>query len=297
MTSPIGAPDSVTTRGSAKSFAAWLLVAAFLLLGSLGALSAATATSRYERDVARMVFNDNLQVLDDARRKAGSAEDSLKAALSTSRDPSHEDQYIVISIADHRLWYKRKDEVVFTTRVATGSGKVLAKSTKGKTKEESEWKFETPRGRLVVQYKETDPFWVPPDWHYVEIGHKKKAQPVQLKRGAPFALGDGSTLIVDDAEIVRQYPDGRAEVLEGGEGREIVADGKIFIPPFGTNNRKFSGVVGTHRLNLGDGYALHGTDVPSSIGRSVSHGCVRLRNEDIETLYQLVPVGTPVYIY
>ncbi|MGH7694646.1 MAG: L,D-transpeptidase, partial [Gemmatimonadaceae bacterium] len=90
---------------------------------------------------------------------------------------------------------------------------------------------------------------------------------------------------------------GRAEVLEGGEGREIVADGKIFIPPFGTNNRKFTGVVGTHRLNLGDGYGLHGTDVPSSIGRSVSHGCVRLRNEDIETLYQLVPVGTPVYIY
>jgi lipoprotein-anchoring transpeptidase ErfK/SrfK len=29
----------------------------------------------------------------------------------------------------------------------------------------------------------------------------------------------------------------------------------------------------------------------------VSHGCVRLRNEDIEQLYEMVPVGTPVYIY
>jgi lipoprotein-anchoring transpeptidase ErfK/SrfK len=29
----------------------------------------------------------------------------------------------------------------------------------------------------------------------------------------------------------------------------------------------------------------------------VSHGCIRLRNEDIETLYRLVPTGTPVYIY
>jgi lipoprotein-anchoring transpeptidase ErfK/SrfK len=297
MTSPMKTREPAATRSDAKSFGAWLLVAVLLLLGSLGAVSAATATSRYERDVARMVFNDNLQVLEDARRKAGSAADSLKDELATSRDPEHEDQYIVISIADHRLWYKRKDEVVFTTRVATGSGKVLAKSTKAKTKEDSEWKFETPRGRLVVKNKETDPFWVPPDWHYVEIGHKKKAQPVQLKRGAPIPLSDGSTIFVDDAEIVRQFADGRAEVLEGGEGREIVADGKIFIPPFGTNNRKFSGVVGTHRLNLGDGYALHGTDVPSSIGRSVSHGCVRLRNEDIETLYQLVPVGTPVYIY
>lgn len=294
--SPMETPTADTTT-RAKGFALWLLLAVLLLLGSLAALSAAAATSRYARDVARMVFNDNLQVLDDARRKAGTAADSLKEALATSRDPVHEEQYIVISIADHRLWYKRQDQVVFTTRVATGSGKILAKAQKGKTKEDSEWKFETPRGRLVVKNKETDPFWVPPDWHYVEIGHKKKAQPVQLKRGSPFGLSDGSTLAVDNAEIVRQFPDGRAEVLEGGEGREIVADGKIFIPPFGTNNRKFSGVVGTHRLNLGDGYALHGTDVPSSIGRSVSHGCVRLRNEDIETLYQLVPVGTPVYIY
>ena len=49
------------------------------------------------------------------------------------------------------------------------------------------------------------------------------------------------------------------------------------IPPFGTNQRKYKGVLGTHRLVLGDGYALHGTDKPESIGRSVSHGCVRLR--------------------
>jgi lipoprotein-anchoring transpeptidase ErfK/SrfK len=272
-----------------------LTAATILLLGSFAAVSAKMVETRYERDVARMVFNDNLQLLEDARRSAGANADSLAAALAASRNPGHEDQYIVISIADHRLWYKRQDQVVFTTRVATGSGQVLAKG-KG-TGKDAEWKFETPRGRLTVLYKETDPVWVPPDWHYIEVAHKKKAQPIQLTRGTPFELPDGSALLVDEAEIVRQHADGSAEVLEGGEGREIVIDGKVFIPPFGTNHRKFAGVVGTHRLNMGDGYALHGTDVPSSIGRSVSHGCVRLRNEDIETLYQLVPVGTPVYIY
>ena len=56
-------------------------------------------------------------------------------------------------------------------------------------------------------------------------------------------------------------------------------------------------MLGTHRLNLGNGYALHGTNNPSSIGRSVSHGCIRLRNEDISKLYDMVPVGTPIYIY
>ena len=81
------------------------------------------------------------------------------------------------------------------------------------------------------------------------------------------------------------------------EGKEIMANGNIIIPPYGTRQRKYKGVLGTFRLNLGDGYALHGTDDPNSIGRSVSHGCVRLRNEDIETLFNIVPVGTPVYIY
>lgn len=293
--------STITTRPTPRtSFwkLALLLVLLFLLLmGSLGALSVTAAESRYERDVARMVFNDNLQLLDDARRSAGRAADSLQGALTASSDAAQEDSYIVISIADHRLWYKRQDQVVFTTRVATGSGRVLAKNTRKAQDKDSEWKFETPRGRLVVKSKETDPAWVPPDWHYVEVSHKKKAQLIQMKRGSPYALSDGSSLVVDEAEIVRRYPDGRAEVLEGGDGLEIVVDGKLFIPPFGTSHRRFLGVLGSHRLNLGDGYALHGTNAPNSIGRSVSHGCVRLRNEDIETLYQLVPVGTPVYIY
>jgi len=48
---------------------------------------------------------------------------------------------------------------------------------------------------------------------------------------------------------------------------------------------------------MGNGYAIHGTNQPQTVGRAVSHGCVRLRNEDIAKLYAMVPVGTPVYIY
>ena len=69
--------------------------------------------------------------------------------------------------------------------------------------------------------------------------------------------------------------------------------GNIIIPPFGVNQRRYKGVLGTRRLVLGDGYGIHGTNAPETIGRSVSHGCVRLRNEDIEKLYEMVPVGTP----
>ena len=42
---------------------------------------------------------------------------------------------------------------------------------------------------------------------------------------------------------------------------------------------------------------MHGTNQPDTVGRAVSHGCVRLRNEDIAKLYAMVEVGTPVYIY
>jgi lipoprotein-anchoring transpeptidase ErfK/SrfK len=47
----------------------------------------------------------------------------------------------------------------------------------------------------------------------------------------------------------------------------------------------------------GDGQlGIHGTDDPSSIGKSVSHGCVRVPNDVIEQLSELVPLGTPVTI-
>jgi L,D-transpeptidase ErfK/SrfK len=44
------------------------------------------------------------------------------------------------------------------------------------------------------------------------------------------------------------------------------------------------------------GYGIHGTNNPKSIGRAVSHGCIRLYNEDVIEVYDLTPVGTPVTI-
>jgi L,D-transpeptidase ErfK/SrfK len=41
---------------------------------------------------------------------------------------------------------------------------------------------------------------------------------------------------------------------------------------------------------------IHGTTSPESIGRYASHGCIRMHNEQVEQLYELVPVGTKVII-
>jgi lipoprotein-anchoring transpeptidase ErfK/SrfK len=68
-------------------------------------------------------------------------------------------------------------------------------------------------------------------------------------------------------------------------------DGKG-IPYGDTNN-----VLGTHWLALDvPGYGIHGTWQPETIGKQASAGCIRLVNAEIEELFTLVPVGTPVTI-
>ena len=271
---------------------AWGLLGAVLLMmvGST-ALFARTALVRHERDVNRMVFNDNLELLEEVRKSSGAVDDSLAEASATAIPATSGKPYLVVSIEDHRLWYKLGDSVLFTTEVATGSGRVLEAGT-------GSWKFDTPRGRLVVQEKQIDPAWVPPDWHFVEQARKRGLGIIKLERGTTLPGSDGSVITVSGTEVVRRHADGREEPISAGvEGREIVAGGNMIIPPFGSSQRRYKGVLGTHRLMLGDGYALHGTDKPETIGKSVSHGCIRLRNADIAKLHDLVAVGTPVYIY
>jgi lipoprotein-anchoring transpeptidase ErfK/SrfK len=63
----------------------------------------------------------------------------------------------------------------------------------------------------------------------------------------------------------------------------------IVIPP-GSNNP-----LGTRWMGLSaKGYGIHGTNVPSSIGKSASHGCIRMRRADLEELFNKVDVGVIV---
>jgi hypothetical protein len=65
-------------------------------------------------------------------------------------------------------------------------------------------------------------------------------------------------------------------------------DGKVVKP--GPSNP-----VGTRWMSLGyKGYGLHGTNQPQSIGHAASHGCIRMRNHDVEELFELVRVGDEV---
>lgn len=66
----------------------------------------------------------------------------------------------------------------------------------------------------------------------------------------------------------------------------------IVVPPESPHN-----VLGTRWMGFDlPGYGIHGTVEPETIGQQVTAGCVRMRNEEVEELYSLIPAGTEVVI-
>jgi lipoprotein-anchoring transpeptidase ErfK/SrfK len=69
------------------------------------------------------------------------------------------------------------------------------------------------------------------------------------------------------------------------------------IPPPDSPKRLVKNHLGKYALDLGDGIMIHGTDDIDSLGRRASHGCVRLPEDMLETVYKSAKVGTDVYIF
>lgn len=235
--------------------------------------------------IDRMIENQvNAQVaaLQKTMSQASSQVHNLKSeVVSTDKqiEDLHDSNFVItVSTTENKVYARRNGQLVFEAVCSTGSNSTLR--TGGTTKV-----FRTPIGRFRIKSKEENPKWVPPDWHYIEEAQKNGLGVVRLDRGqnigGVFASGN---------EV---YDYGRPVA----PGQLIVRGGAVVIPPIGTRARQFPDVLGTHRLNLGDGYALHGTQAVDKLGQSVSHGCVRLHNNDISRLYEMASVGDEVIIY
>jgi L,D-transpeptidase ErfK/SrfK len=57
------------------------------------------------------------------------------------------------------------------------------------------------------------------------------------------------------------------------------------------------GTLGDYALGFGKGYFIHGTLYRRLLGKNVTHGCIRLDDEDLKTVYRLSKIGTSVMIY
>jgi lipoprotein-anchoring transpeptidase ErfK/SrfK len=107
---------------------------------------------------------------------------------------------------------------------------------------------------------------------------------------------------MDDDRVVRIFetavgapkspsPTGTYKIVNSIEDPTWYTKGKIVRP--GKCNP-----LGTRWLGLSaKGYGIHGTNVPSSIGRNASHGCIRMHNHDVEELFKMVAVGDQVELH
>jgi lipoprotein-anchoring transpeptidase ErfK/SrfK len=83
-------------------------------------------------------------------------------------------------------------------------------------------------------------------------------------------------------------PSGSFKIVQALPDPTWYAKGKI-VPPGKSNP------LGPRWLGLSvKGYGIHGTNNPASIGRNASHGCIRMRNRDVEELFAMVSVGDEV---
>jgi L,D-transpeptidase YbiS len=67
--------------------------------------------------------------------------------------------------------------------------------------------------------------------------------------------------------------------------------------PKSAADRMESGVLGEYALGFGKGYFIHGTLYPRLLGKNVTHGCIRLNDDDLKSVYRLARVGTPIMIF
>ncbi|MDQ6830525.1 MAG: L,D-transpeptidase [Gemmatimonadota bacterium] len=279
-----------------------------MLLLSAPALATAQGAETRRADSLRLASSDSLLATNFLTEPGASKRDSAFGLIraSTKGYPTSEADSldwlaargsaerakgfrVVVSMFDRRLWVIRGADTLMSAPVAVATRASLEFG-------DSSWVFDTPRGTRTVRSKRANPLWTPPIWHYAEVAKSKELKLAFLSRDNPEWLSDGSRIAVRGREIGLVTRDlGTFQPLPADE--EIVFDSTLYVPPLGTRNRRIDGELGKYRLDLGDGYLLHGTPHIQTIGDAATHGCVRLTDEDIQWLYRHVPVGTRVYIY
>lgn len=67
--------------------------------------------------------------------------------------------------------------------------------------------------------------------------------------------------------------------------------------PQNLKDRVEKGVLGEYALSIGNGYLIHGTLYTRLLGRNVTHGCIRVGDEDLKAVYNTSTIGTKVIIF
>jgi len=132
---------------------------------------------------------------------------------------------------------------------------------------------------------------------------------LSLRRGqnvlldAAISTGRNDTMTYLKRKWVFQTPRGIMSVIRKKKDPVWIKPDWAFlekgesIPPWSSPLRREKGVLGAFMLDLGGGVMIHGTPQENLLGRSVTHGCIRVGFEDLKVLFDSVQVGTRVFIF
>ncbi|MGD8191945.1 L,D-transpeptidase [Brevibacillus ginsengisoli] len=110
-----------------------------------------------------------------------------------------------------------------------------------------------------------------------------------------ISLSSRRLSLYQNGNLIRNYPVGVGKIATQTPSGDFHIISKVPYP-FSYPGGKLS-AFGTMWMGLSKPhYGIHGTNNPASIGHFVSHGCIRLYNQDVNELARLVPIGTPVQI-
>jgi lipoprotein-anchoring transpeptidase ErfK/SrfK len=127
-------------------------------------------------------------------------------------------------------------------------------------------------------------------------------QPATAARRIVVSIPDRKLALIEDGRVVKVYrvavgaevspsPTGALTIVHRVSQPTYYRPG-IVIPPGKSNP------LGTRWIGLSTpGYGIHGTNQPESVGRNASHGCIRMRNRDVEDLFERVRAGDAVEMY
>jgi lipoprotein-anchoring transpeptidase ErfK/SrfK len=116
------------------------------------------------------------------------------------------------------------------------------------------------------------------------------------------SLADRKLAVIEGGKVIATFsvaigaatspsPTGRFQIVNRISNPTYYHPGTVI--PSGKDNP-----VGTRWIGLNQkGYGIHGTNAPNSVGHAASHGCIRLRNRDVERLFTMLRVGDAVEIH
>ena len=123
----------------------------------------------------------------------------------------------------------------------------------------------------------------------------------RIKRLIVVSIPDRKLAVLENGNVIATFlvavgataspsPTGEFEIVTRVSNPTYYHEGVVVAP--GKDNP-----VGTRWIGFNQkGYGIHGTNVPKSIGHAASHGCIRLRNRDVERLFTMLRVGDVVQI-